>query len=90
MRIKKAASAGSQEKGDVLIQIEPIENSENYIEIKSSVIKLFGSQIKKSIEESLVQYQLKGVKVTVNDRGALDFVIKARFESAVKRGEIIE
>lgn len=53
--------------------------------IKSKVGSLYGEAIGKQLEELAAFYKLEGVTVTIEDAGALPFVIAARFEAAVKR-----
>lgn len=57
----------------------------NNLLIKSKVGSLYGSAIKKQLEELAVYFKLEGVTITIEDAGALPFVIAARFEAAVKR-----
>lgn len=85
MKLNKASNAGTGDKGDILINLEPLSSVENVIELTSSVEKKFGEQIKKVINEMLVQYDLTNTKVIANDRGALDYAIRARVETAIVR-----
>lgn len=57
----------------------------NNLLIKSKVGSLYGSAIKKQLEELAAYFKLEGVTITIEDAGALPFVIAARFEAAVKR-----
>ncbi|HBM79622.1 MAG TPA: citrate lyase acyl carrier protein [Clostridiaceae bacterium] len=85
MEIKTAATAGTLESSDALISVEP--NSKNGIEIElnSSVKKQYGKQIKKVIIETLNSLGVKNVTVHVDDKGALDCVIRARLQTAIIR-----
>lgn len=84
MVIAEAASAGSQEKGDVFVTIEPGQSG---IELKmtSSVIHQFGRRIREVVLETLERLEVQNARVELDDRGALDFVLKARVECAVYR-----
>jgi citrate lyase subunit gamma (acyl carrier protein) len=84
MDIKKIATAGTLESSDAQVLIEP-GNVSLEIEVKSSVIKLFGRQIRKVAQETLQRLGVDNAKVTITDRGALDCTIKARVETAVYR-----
>lgn len=84
MEIKKSAMAGTLESSDISITIEPNDNGIE-INLKSSVEKQFGKQIRKVIEETLKELDIKNAIVTANDKGALDCVIKARVQTAIMR-----
>ena len=75
--------AGTTEKGDAHIIIEP---GEREIIVKSKLERLFGEAIRKTVEE-----MTNGIdaKITVEDFGALDWVLRARIEAAIRkyRGE---
>ena len=71
------------ESSDAYVEIEPA--SELKISIESIVAKQFGDQINASVREVLGECEVKGAAVKVIDRGALDCVIRARVETAVKR-----
>lgn len=86
MDIKKIASAGTLESCDIVIMIEPNPNGGIEINLNSSVDKQFGNQIKKVILNTLLELDVKDVIVAANDRGALDFAIRARVQSAAFRG----
>ena len=90
MRIKKAAKAGREDVGDLVVEVAPIQNDSVELEIKSSVKRLFGKHQEEYISKLLAEYKVNGVRVCVTDNGALDFVIRARLEAALRRAEIIE
>lgn len=85
MEIKNTAMAGTLESSDITIVIEPNPNKEITLNLKSSVDKQFGDQIKKVIEDTLKELNIESATVTANDKGALDCVIKARVQTAVLR-----
>ncbi len=76
--------AGTLEKGDVMVTIE--ESGEREIIIKSKLERLYGEAIRKTVEEMTTD--IVG-KIYVEDMGALDWVIRARIEAAIRkfRGE---
>ena len=84
MEIKNTAMAGTLESSDISITIEANDNGIE-INLKSSVEKQFGKQIRRVIEETLKELGVKNALVTANDKGALDSVIKARVQTAVIR-----
>ena len=85
MEIKKTAMAGTLESSDITIVIEPNQENKVSIALISSVEKQFGDQIKKVILDTLKELNVESAIVRVNDKGALDCVIKARVETAVLR-----
>jgi citrate lyase subunit gamma (acyl carrier protein) len=85
MEIKKVAMAGTLESSDITVVIEPNQENEVSIGLISSVEKQFGDQIKKVILDTLKELNVERAIVRVNDKGALDCVIKARVETAVLR-----
>lgn len=84
MQLKKSAIAGTLESSDVQIMIEP---SQNGIELflTSSVMNLYGKQIKSTILTTLANLGVENARLTVVDKGAVDCTIKARVECAVFR-----
>lgn len=85
MEIKITAMAGTLESSDVSVVVEPNEKSGLAIELMSDVEKQYGDQIKEVIIETLADLQVENAVVKVNDKGALDCVIKARLQAAVYR-----
>ncbi|TCL39495.1 citrate lyase subunit gamma (acyl carrier protein) [Anaerospora hongkongensis] len=89
MQLKKSAIAGTLESSDVQIMIEP---SQNGIELflTSSVMNLYGKQIKSTILTTLANLGVENARLTVVDKGAVDCTIKARVECAVFRAAEIK
>ncbi len=79
-------SAGSLESSDCLITIN--DSSELEIVIESVVFAQFGDQIKEVIVNTLNEHNITNVIVQCFDKGALDYTIKSRLETAInRRGE---
>lgn len=78
------SEAGSLESGDVLIQVVP-EIEGIRIELKSSVLALYGKQIEGQIRDFLFAQNIENIALSVQDRGALDYVIEARLITALLR-----
>ncbi len=55
------------------------------IELESSVAELYDDMIEKLVRDTLKEMDITGVSVHIQDKGALDFVIKARLQAAVFR-----
>jgi citrate lyase subunit gamma (acyl carrier protein) len=85
MKIINTAIAGTLESSDITVGVEPNPNNVVTLELKSSVGKQFGDQIRQVIMETLSSLNVKSAIVRVNDEGALDCVIRARVETAVLR-----
>lgn len=84
MKIVKEAFAGTLESGDAKVKVIPAEGPTEII-IFSDVIKQFGQQIR---EVSLSTLQKLGVNdglIIIEDKGALDCVLRARIQCAVLR-----
>lgn len=76
-------SAGSFESSDCLITVSSCD--ELLINIESIVFEQFGEQIKDVISTTLQEYNVSKLKVECVDKGALDYTIKARLITALKR-----
>ena len=86
MEIKKIASAGTMESSDVYVEIEP-GNGQLEIQLESVVKVQYGAAIEAAVRDVLQEQGITDTCVRVNDRGALDCVIRARVEAAVLRGK---
>ena len=80
-----SAHAGTLESSDVYIQINQIEEDIVEIELQSSVAELYDDMIEELVKNTLKEMGISGVHVNIQDKGALDFVIKARLQAAVYR-----
>ena len=83
MKITTSAVAGTLESSDVYVKVEPCDKLE--IEIESVVYNQFAEEIKKSIMEVVEELGVGSGKISINDKGGSDCVIKARVETAIKR-----
>ena len=83
MIIEKNAMAGTLESSDVQVTVEPAGGIE--LTIESSVLNLYGRQIRATVLETLDRLEVREGKITVVDKGALDCTIRARVECAIFR-----
>ena len=83
MNIVKRASAGTMQSSDLMVQVEPFDRLD--IRIESTVKKQFEHLIRERIEAVLRRQAVTRALVTVSDRGALDYAIEARVETALRR-----
>lgn len=86
MDIVKDAMAGTLESSDALVKVAPHEEGRREVVITSEVIRQFGAQIRKVAEQTLDQLGVTKGMVVIEDKGALDCVLKARIQAAVARG----
>ncbi len=84
--IIKHAAAGTLESSDVYVEIGPNETGVA-VELESVVMEQFGDAIETVVRQVLDECGVTRALVRVSDRGALECVIRARVETAVRRGE---
>ena len=75
--------AGTLESNDCLVTIK--KSDETKIHIDSIVGHLFYNQILAAIKETLEVENLSNVEVFLEDKGALDYTIRARLTVAIRR-----
>jgi citrate lyase subunit gamma (acyl carrier protein) len=90
MKIVKEVIAGTLESSDLLVKVAPNDLGKLDIVIRSEVIKQFGKQIRRVIDETLSKLEVSEGTIIVEDKGALDYAIRARVQSAVLRGAASE
>jgi citrate lyase subunit gamma (acyl carrier protein) len=83
MHIATKATAGTMQSSDLTVQVEPSDRLQ--IEIQSTVKKQFEHLIRARIEDVLARHSVTTGLITVTDRGALDYAIEARVETALRR-----
>lgn len=83
--VLKPASAGTMESSDVLVELVPAEGRE--IQLTSVVEAQFGESIRAVAGEMLDQFGLQNVCLRIDDRGALECVLRARIETAILRAK---
>lgn len=88
MKIQQVGIAGTLESSDITIHIEGNEGNGIEIELKSTVLNQFGSQIRTVIHETLQELGISDALVRANDKGALDCTIRARIITAVNRATL--
>ena len=86
MRITKSSKAGTLESNDILIMVSPNDEG-NMIELESIVKLQFGEHIEKLILSKLIEMQVENAFIKAQDKGALDYAIISRVETAIKRAE---
>ena len=80
-----AGNEGTGVRSDARVTVQLQNSGGLQIDIKSKVNTLFGKQIRKLTEEMLQHFGIKNAAVEIVDAGALDFVLAARIEAAIKK-----
>lgn len=83
--ISKAAKAGSLESNDLMIMIEPSDKLD--ITLNSVVKEQYGDKILKAINQVLDEEGITKANIVIEDKGALDFTIRARMRTAIERSQ---
>ena len=78
------AIAGTLESSDLMVRIGPGKGGID-ITIASIVLAQFGDAIRREVENTLKNLGVSDARVTIDDKGALDCVIRARVQTAVAR-----
>ncbi len=82
MKIISNSVVGSVESNDILVKVSP--GTGININLESSVIKQYGDDIRKTIVSVIDELGVNDLTLDANDKGALDFTIKARVKTAIK------
>lgn len=81
----KMGIAGTLESNDVMITVK--DSDALIISVKSIVDDFFHDAIVKVIEDTLKELNIQKIEVICEDKGALDYTIKARLVTAIRRME---
>jgi len=87
-KMSKSASAGNKGdsiRSDCFISLELKEAGGIKINLNSKVATLFGKSIVELCKDELNYFGIQHAKLTIDDSGALPFVISARLEAVVKK-----
>jgi citrate lyase subunit gamma (acyl carrier protein) len=83
MKILDTGIAGTLESSDVMVTIK--KNDGIAIELNSVVEKQFGKQIRDVVRQVLAQLGVQDALVVIQDKGALECVLRARLITAIYR-----
>jgi citrate lyase subunit gamma (acyl carrier protein) len=83
MNILKKGQAGTMQSSDLMVIVEPADKL--IIEIESTVKKQFEHLIRAKLEQVLAKFEVLTGRISISDRGALDYAIEARLETALQR-----
>jgi citrate lyase subunit gamma (acyl carrier protein) len=83
---RREAQAGTLESADILITIALTEPGTGLqIDLVSPTMKQYGAMIRQVIEKVLTSNGIADAMVHANDKGALDYTIEARMQTAIDR-----
>lgn len=84
---KRAATGnrGTDVRSDCYVEIELTGDGGIQLEVQSKVAVLFGKSIRQLIREILHFFEIDHAQLTLDDSGALPFVIAARLEAAINQ-----
>lgn len=83
--ILKESVAGTLESGDAMVYVSPNPSGGREIDLNSSVGQQFAPQIRLAVNEVLDQLGITDVAIQIEDKGALDCVLRARLKAALVR-----
>jgi citrate lyase subunit beta / citryl-CoA lyase len=86
--IGSAGRRGDEVRSDAWVEIEPRTSGGVELSLRSRVDAYYGTSIRKQVEERLSTLGLPHARVTIEDQGALPFVLEARIEAAARRAGI--
>jgi len=86
-KIASAGNYGPRIRSDCMVTIELTNGGGIQIELVSKVKNYFGNHIISLAQDELAFFRIENAKVKIEDRGALDFVIIARIEAALKKAD---
>lgn len=79
------AQAGSLESGDAMVRVAPTDEEVLTVRVESKVSPRFSKAIQQTVRELAAEMGVSAARFEVIDRGALDFVLRARVATALKR-----
>lgn len=90
MKIQKPAMAGTLESSDCMVTVTSEGGESVRYEIESIVMERYGDAIERAARETVESLGVTSGRITIQDRGALDCVIAARVETAIRRAAVKE
>ena len=85
--MNKTGTAGNQGKdvrSDCFVEFSRATSGGHNIDLKSKVEVIFGKSIRKLVKNILNHFEIEHANVIIEDAGALEFVLAARIEAAIK------
>ncbi|MGA9753481.1 MAG: aldolase/citrate lyase family protein [Acidobacteriota bacterium] len=88
--IAEAGRRGEKVRSDCWVRVEPTSRGGLKLSVTTKVEAMYGDAVRATCTKALESLGVKHAAVTVEDFGALDFVLMARVEAAVKRAGLGE
>lgn len=85
LKIAETGNCGKDVRSDCKITLEITNSGGLELEVVSKVKPLFGDKIEAICNDVLKFFDIKNAKLKIEDSGALDYIIAARIEAAVKK-----
>ena len=88
MNMNKQSTAGNRGSGiksDCYVELELLPYGGIQIELKSKVKALYGESIERLANDILNVFGIKNARLSIEDTGALEIIIAARIEAAIKK-----
>ena len=90
--VQKAAvlviALGPEKSSQIFKHLKEEEIEELTLEIDSVVANQYMDSIRAAVLDTLKEFEVSTGKIFIKDKGALDCVIRARMETALKRGGV--
>ena len=86
MKIQQKAMAGTMESSDALVTVTP-GTGKLELTIQSVVKAQYGDQLEAVVRNVLTRMNVEAGTVAVDDHGAVDCVLEARVETALRRAQ---
>ncbi len=80
-----AGNKGNDVRSDLFVSFTKKESGGRKIHLKSKVKTLFGNSIDALVQQMLDYFAIEHCEMEIEDSGALEFVITARVEAAIKK-----
>ncbi len=84
MREVTTGNAGPRIRSDIEVRLELTESGGIQIELRSKVRSMYGRAIEEQCHSLLDYFGIADAKLSINDSGALPYVIAARMEAAIR------
>lgn len=81
----ESGQRGSSVSSDCWVRFEPREEGGIVIDLKSKVEAMYGPTIREDVQKVVAGLAIEHAHLSIEDAGALPFVIAARVETAIKR-----
>src|SRR5207245_10829982 len=89
-QMAEAGHGGRDVRSDLHVSLEPRDSGGLDIALQSRVAAYYGDSILAQAREALGVLGIQNAHVSIQDEGALPFVIPARLEAAAKRAGMVE